>query len=269
MLFRQLTCFLLIISLFSTPLFAWEEADGCQCFFIRRFCDDVVRDYFIYYSKENLPCLGGVLLASGVMANTNIDRNIQTFWQKNIRSRTTYNFFKVPNDIGKFSYFRVYIGTMVLGSFRKDTVGSRVLFEWGYRALRTMLLISPQEVFLSWALGNGRPSDHQDSKWRFFGKGGNAGCSGHAFNGAVPFLTAAMMTDNPYYKVGLYTASFLPGLARINKDNHYFSQFVLGWAIAYLSTKAVDISEGFDIERFSIGIVPQQEGALIQAKFKF
>lgn len=246
--------------------------ENCKWHWLRRFYGDVERDYLTYYSKDNLLNLGGVFVAAGIMANTNIDYNLHRFWQNNIRQQVfSDNFFKFPNTVGKFSYFRVYIGTMVLGSFREYAPGSQLIYEWGYRALRTMLLISPQEVFISWALGNGRPSDkhHPYSKWQFFGKGGNAGCSGHAFNGAVPFITAAMMTEDPKLRFGLYAVSFLPGLARINKGNHYFSQYILGWAIAYLSAKAVDNSGGFFSDTVNVSIQPVHEGAMLRARMQF
>jgi len=60
--------------------------------------------------------------------------------------------------------------------------------------------------------GASRPSEG-DSKWRPL-KDSN-GLSGHAFIGAVPFITAAKMNDNPYIKTILYGFSVLPGLTRI------------------------------------------------------
>lgn len=230
---------------------------------------DVLCDYSIYYGKENLTRLGGVFLVSGVLANTNMDRSIRNMWQEAIRSKGSNQFFKLPCAIGKFSYFRVYLGGILLGHWFEDSLAGHTLYRWGYRALRTMLLISPQEVFYSWALGSGRPEDHQKSKWRFFGKGGNASCSGHAFNGAVPFLTAAMMTDDPALKYSLYALSVLPGLSKINSDRHYLSQVVLGWSLAFLCAKVVDEADEARAEALQWRVVPVKGGVYMQAGMRF
>jgi membrane-associated phospholipid phosphatase len=92
-------------------------------------------------------------------------------------------------------------------------------------------------------LGPARPSDNSpySSHWEPFVS--SHGVSGHAFVGAVPFLAAAEMTDDPLLKVGLIGLSTLPGWSRINDDAHYLSQVVLGWWLAFLSTAAVDHTE--------------------------
>ena len=90
-------------------------------------------------------------------------------------------------------------------------------------------------------LGSGRPTDGSESKWAPF-KDDN-GASGHAFIGAIPFLTASEMVDNRAVKSLLYAGSSLAGLSRINDDMHFTSQVLLGWWLAYLSETSVDRSE--------------------------
>ncbi len=46
------------------------------------------------------------------------------------------------------------------------------------------------------------------------------------------------MTIDPYKKALFYGLSALPALSRINDDEHYASQALLGWYLAYLSTRA-------------------------------
>jgi membrane-associated phospholipid phosphatase len=82
------------------------------------------------------------------------------------------------------------------------------------------------------AIGASRP-DEDDSRWRPFED--TNGVSGHSFMGAVPFITAAEMAENPYIRYSLYLGSMLCGWSRINDDRHYLSQAALGWWIAYLS----------------------------------
>jgi hypothetical protein len=89
-------------------------------------------------------------------------------------------------------------------------------------------------------LGSDRPFA-DDSRWHPFRH--NHGVSGHAFVGAVPFLTAASMTDSYVLKALLVAGSFGPAWSRIHTDDHYFSQVFLGWAIAYLSVQSVNQTE--------------------------
>lgn len=71
--------------------------------------------------------------------------------------------------------------------------------------------------------------------------------------GAIPFLSAAMMTEDPYLRATFYVASTLPGLSRIADDDHYPSQVLLGWWIAYLAASAVD---GADESRHGVSVFP-------------
>ena len=111
--------------------------------------------------------------------------------------------------------------------------------EWGERSLRTLLVGGPPMLGLQYALGASRPDETKEkSEWQPFQD--NNGVSGHAFMGAIPFLSAAKMTEDSYLKAAFYTASALPGLSRITDDDHYPSQVLLGWGIAYLASSAVD-----------------------------
>ena len=51
------------------------------------------------------------------------------------------------------------------------------------------------------------------------------------------------MSDDFLVRAGLITLSVMPGLSRINDDQHYLSQVVLGYWLAVLSTVAVDHTE--------------------------
>lgn len=58
--------------------------------------------------------------------------------------------------------------------------------------------------------------------------------------GAIPFLSIAKMSDNPWVKGSFYITSALPALSRINDDAHFASQAFLGWWLAVLASEAVD-----------------------------
>jgi len=98
----------------------------------------------------------------------------------------------------------------------------------------------PPALLWQHAIGASRP-DEDDSRWRPFED--NNGVSGHSFMGAVPFIAAAKMAENPSIRYSLYLGSMLCGWSRINDDRHYLSQAALGWWIAYLSVSCGERSE--------------------------
>ena len=106
--------------------------------------------------------------------------------------------------------------------------------------------------------GGGRPSESpESSQWQPLHD--NNGVSGHSFMGAIPFLSAAKMTDNIWVKGTLYAVSTLPGLSRVNDDDHYFSQAFLGWYLALLAESAVDRTDQRQ-ENHHLFVYPQEGG---------
>ncbi len=71
----------------------------------------------------------------------------------------------------------------------------------------------------------------------------NNGISGHAFMGALPFITAAKMSDDLRVKLFFYAGSALTPLSRVNDNAHYPSQVALGWWMAYLAASAIDSTD--------------------------
>jgi membrane-associated phospholipid phosphatase len=57
--------------------------------------------------------------------------------------------------------------------------------------------------------------------------------------GALPFITAAKMSDRLGWKVTWYAASTLAPLSRAADGAHYPSQVALGWGMAFLAASAV------------------------------
>ena len=78
----------------------------------------------------------------------------------------------------------------------------------------------------------------EGSKWRPFHD--SHGVSGHAFMGAIPFLTAASMTDSYAAKTTLFLLSFGAGWSRIHDDQHYLSEVLMGWSLAWIGVDAVN-----------------------------
>ena len=131
-------------------------------------------------------------------------------------------------------------GATVAGKLTEETAMGETELEWGSRSLRAMAVGAPVVGILQIGLGSARPTVG-DSNWRPFRS--VHGVSGHAFVGAVPFLTAGEMTDNLWLKSAFIASSLGSGWSRINDDAHYLSQVALGWWLAYLAVRSVDDTE--------------------------
>lgn len=239
---------------------------------LKNLYHDLKNDVLVYFRPDNLKDLALVLVASGIMANTGIDCSIRHHFEKHCKSRHTDRFFdNVPEKIGKTFYYPFYFGAMALANLYDPVVEENPLYIWGYRSARTLFIAGLQVSFFTRAVGAGKPVHGRDSKWHPFNykDGRDNGCSGHSFNGAIPFLTAAMMTDSIPLKVAFYAASTLPGLSRLSSNDHYFSQLFMGWAISYLTARAVYESDHETVCPVSIMAVPTPRGGMIYGSCRF
>lgn len=200
----------------------------------------VTQDYRNFYSCENLTCLTAVFGAGALMANTGFDQTVQTAWQRSVTPSGIGTFFSDCKDIGEGRYALAVFGTaaatgyLLEGRPVGDAIGA-----WGERSLRIFVVGGPPVYALQWATGGSRPDESSaGSRWKPFQD--NNGVSGHAFVGAIPFLAAAGMVENPWAKGGLVVCSTFVGLSRVTDNAHYPSQVFLGWSLAVAGTLAVD-----------------------------
>lgn len=203
-------------------------------------------DYGHFYTG---PDLQGLLLGIGgasILANTSLDRDFQGWYQDDARSSGTDRWAEIVRPLGNGWYvIPACVGLGIAGAMFDETSCGTAIGQFGGRASRAYAVGAPPMLFLQSALGSSRPDEPpHDSRWRPFNDA-NA-VSGHAFVGAVPFITAAKMTDDPCLKGGLYACSLLPAWSRMNDDSHYLSQALLGWWIAYLACDAVGRTDGRD-----------------------
>ncbi len=137
------------------------------------------------------------------------------------------------------------VTSAVLCRFQQERLGKtskqRDLGNFVARTARGYVTGTPLLLTTQVVLGGNRPA-HGQSYWKPF-SGEDHTASGHAYVGAVPFITAAQMSDNFWAKSAFYTLSALPAWSRVNDDSHYLSQSILGWYLAYLSVRAVSETE--------------------------
>lgn len=201
----------------------------------------VAEDYHNFYSCESLTCLAGAFGAGALMANTGFDETMQQAWQKSVAPTDLGTFFHDCKNMGEGRYALPVFGIAALtGYVFEGRPAGDLIGAWGARSLRMFVVGAPPLYVLQLATGGSRPSDNAsvNSGWKFFQD--DNGVSGHAFVGAIPFLAAAGMVENPWAKGGLYVCSTFVAFSRITDDAHYPSQAFLGWYLAFASAMAVN-----------------------------
>jgi len=240
---------LFVMALLIFPSRAWTEEEIIGR--IGEIKDTVYEDYRNFYAIENLEYLAIGIGITGVLANTSIDGEVQGWDQGSLRNGDTDDFSATVKPFGDgVRTIPVYLGAAIIGELSKDSKVGSTTGEWGKRSLRAIVVGTPPMLLLQRGLGASRPKE-DDSHWRPLND--SNGVSGHSFMGAVPFITAAKMTDNPYLRYFFYLGSTLTGWSRINDNSHYFSQAALGWWMAYL---AATCTEGGETEKKKLVIAP-------------
>jgi len=209
---------------------------------LSRAARKVGSDYKNFYSCESLVCVTAAFGAGALMANTGFDTTMQTAWQTSVAPTGFGHFIGGTKPLGEGRYELAVWGTAaVTGLVFDELPVGNVVGEWGSRSLRMFAVGAPPVYVLQKVTGASRPSDGHGSQWHF--NNDNNGVSGHAFIGAIPFLAAAEMVENPWAKGTLYVCSTFCGLSRVDANAHYPSQVFLGWYLAFASSLAVEKTE--------------------------
>lgn len=214
---------------------------------------EIASDYQNMFSPGSLLQLGGGLGLGAALAESSADEHIRNYYQVDVRSGFTDELSSRVKVFGEGKYvIPTALGAWAVGHWL-DGRQEGGIGEWGERSSRTLLVGGPLLLGMQAATGGSRPGESPSgSSWQPF-KDAN-GASGHAFVGAVPFLSLADMTDDQLAKTTLIGLSTLPALSRVNDDAHYLSQAVLGWGAAFLASNAVDRS--FRWQHLDVQCVP-------------
>ncbi|MBI2805444.1 MAG: phosphatase PAP2 family protein [Planctomycetes bacterium] len=207
-----------------------------------------------FYWSNNVLYVGAAVAVAAPLANTHADQGIRNWYQAGVgqgRSPGLDETAKVFKSFGEYQYaIPAYVALSISGHLFPDYPIVAGFGQFGNRSLRALAIGAPTVGILQVGLGGDRPQA-QDSSWHPFQS--SQGVSGHAFVGAIPFLTAASMVESRPLKALLILGSLGPAWSRIHDDDHYFSQALLGWTIAYLAVEAVNLTER---ENSNIRVVP-------------
>ena len=201
-------------------------------------------DFGNYYCRW--PTYRNLAIAFGVgaaLANTSADDQFQEWYESHVHSGPTDHAATFFRTFGAgWIMIPSWAGLGLVGAYFDDSPYGNIAADFGLQTTRAILVGAPALIFAQYATGGGRPDLAPfDSHWHPFQN--SHGVSGHAFIGAVPFLTAARMVESPWLKGLLYFGSALPGWSRIEDDKHFLSQVILGWCMAYVACEAVAETE--------------------------
>lgn len=255
-----LACHLLLAGCSTAPTQRGKETQPGP---ISSLATKVADDYRQGYSAEGLLDLLPHVAVHGVLSNSSLDQEIRDKWQQDMRGAQSDKLAEAFINFGDYAQNRwsipLYTATLLASGYTGQADQDSAVSTWAERSLRANILGGPQAWALTYAIGSHRP-DPGGSGWNPWND--NDGVSGHSFYGAVPFLTAARMTENDTLRYSLYFLSTFPGLARIHDDHHYTSQAYLGWAIALNATATV-AREGKDGSQLTVLPLPDGGIALV------
>jgi len=210
----------------------------------RDFIHRIGYDFENFYANDTPLLLGLSVAAAAPIANTYADRRLSEYYQRHVQPGETHIADNAADYVKFLGDHRYTVPICAAISFSDllfpESATASTIGEFGQRSLRALAVGAPSVGILQSALGSMRPQG--DSRWHPFRS--HHGVSGHTFVGAVPFLTAAAMSDSYFLKTLFIAGSFGVGWSRIHHDAHYISQVALGWGIAFLAVRAVNITEG-------------------------
>lgn len=236
---------------------------------VKRFGSQIFEDFKNFYSKDTFMNYGVAVAGCGILANTRMDLRFQNWYRQDVKCRFTDEISECSKPFGEGAYFvPVAITSAFVYRFCQERRGRlddrHPVGEFCDRTARAYLVGAPSLLLLQVALGGNRP-DTGSSYWKPFQE--SHAISGHAYIGAIPFLTAAEMSDRPLVKGLFYSLSILPGWGRVNDDTHYLSQAVLGWYLAYLSVRSVSMTENRKPLNKGLTIFPVVDGDAVGIGF--
>lgn len=236
----------------------------------RRLGRSVIDDYGNFYSARRLGQLGLSLGVAGVLANTDADAEVRDWYQDQTTGGGADGLASAAESFGAKEHVipAVLVGAIVAGLAGGEDGSSSPAGVWFVSMARAYAVGTPAMLYLQRLTGGRRPDDPEGSDWRPLGEGEN-GVSGHAFAGAVPFVTLARMSDRRWVKALALGASVLPAWSRLHDDEHFISQVALGWLLAWQATGAVADTDAPPAAGVAIAPLPVADGAGVVVSLRF
>ena len=196
-------------------------------------------DHKNYYLETDYKTTAYVFLLGSLMANSDIDQNLISFYNNDIRDKDLEEHNENASFWKNFGEGDIFIPLALL-SASTNFVAKNPVGTWGSMVSRAYLVGAPPMLLMQKVTGGSRPFEREDgsSTWDFWAD--ENGVSGHAFMGSIPFLVASKMSNNKLISNTFLTLSTFTGISRVNDNAHFTSQAILGWYMGYMAVAAID-----------------------------
>ncbi len=182
--------------------------------------------------------LAGAFTIGAATANSPIDQSIYNLYQEKVRSSFTNDLVDIWRPMGQNLFLYIEIGIGAIATLAPNTKVGDFSKKFFFNSLRAFTVGTAQLHIMKAVTGGARPTNTTHSSyWKPFTL--KHGVSGDTYTGAIPFITLAKMTENPYLKTFFYGVSTFAGIGRLNDGCHYPSQVFLGWMMAYAACESV------------------------------
>lgn len=185
------------------------------------------------YSRRAFLKLGAAVGAAGVVIYSGLDEAVTAGHDRHVRSARGDRVARVGYETGQRPWFLVWAAVASIDAWWRSGPLSR----WGRANFEAMVVGLPILWTVQRGLGADRPSAERPTPdWQPLRT--DHAASGHAFIGAVPWLTGARAIGLHRWRPLLLAGSWLAGWSRLNDRKHYLSQVWLGWFIAWQAVAA-------------------------------
>lgn len=202
-----------------------------------RLLRDTGRHYRQCYGRRGFLKIGGALLLGAGLAYSGADEAVDAGHRDRLRGPATDAAARGLKLFGERPWFLCWLAFGALDAAWRSTPLTR----WGRRNFEAMVVGLPLLWTMQYGLGASRPTDSENAagpRWTRPLRDDNS-ASGHAFIGAIPWLTLARRAPLAWQRALAGGASTLVGWSRVNDRKHYLSQVWLGWFAAWTATAAV------------------------------
>jgi hypothetical protein len=238
---------------------------------LARTFDTLQLDHARFYRRGRALRFGGVLAGAAALANSSGDEEIQQWYGESVRSDSLDELSADVNFLGDGEKVAIPLALAGLAVGLAPREDANPAVRWLRRTSRGYILGTPALLYLQTFTGGDRPSEGGGSGWDPFE--GQNGVSGHAFLGAVPFLTIARQTDRRWVQALALLGSTAAGWSQFNDDQHFFSQYALGWWLAWEATDAVAESDALALDAGGPAVavlpLPAPDGAGVLVSLRF
>lgn len=193
------------------------------------------------------------------------DKDIKNFSQRNLNTAT-----KDISSIDKYYYIEFVGGSIVAFYVYGLIDNNHKVRNFAVKLAEATAFATSLTLITKTIIGRARPYKKENQYYTnpfTFDNDYNSFPSGHTTLAFAYSTVMANEVDNIFWKIGWYSLAGLVGYARVNHNQHWFSDVIIGGAIGYFSGEFVNSYNSSEIAKSNISLSPIPGGVSIQVIF--